>query len=297
MSAHKANPGDKKTGFLGIDPNAPLLNPAETGPLELVIPWVVEFRVVGTTDILKAHIEDEVLIGRNDPARGVKPEIDLDPFNGQDKGVSRRHALLYARDNRVLLRDEGSANGTFINGQALIARQDYRLHDGDRVRLGQLELQTHFVIKPTVNEQTVVGMNNLLTVPRIGSGQRILLLDDDVYVLRVIRYVLHNAGFVVIETQSAADAIREIDEALPDILILELLLAETSGLDIIRYVRQKPDGKTLPIMAITTAVAGFKMDEALRQGVDVYLGKPVAVDELLSGVMNMLSSGHGRQEG
>lgn len=285
------NPKEKKTGYLGMGPgDLSPLSPIETGPLESIIPWVVEFRIVGTTEILKAHLQESILIGRSDPVRGIKPEIDLDPFGGQDKGVSRRHAIVTARDNRVIVQDEGSANGTFINNQPLIPRQAYRLRDGDKLRLGQLELQTHFVIKPSVNEQTMVGMNNTVQVPIVGKGERVLLLDDDEYVLRVISHVLEVAGFQVILTRSTADAIASIDAMLPDMMILELLLSETSGLDVMRYLRNKAGKRHIPIMAIAGVTGGYQMGQALQEGVDVYLGKPVAVDELMEGITKMLNS-------
>jgi CheY-like chemotaxis protein len=289
------NPRDKKTGYLGLDRDMPSPPPAETGPLESIIPWVVEFRIVGTTEILKAHLQDTIMLGRSDAVRGVRPDIDLDPFGGQEKGVSRRHAIILAKDNRVIVQDEGSANGTFINNQPLVPRQPYRLRDGDKLRLGQLELQTHFVIKPSINEQTLVGAN-MMQIPRIGNGERVLLLDDDEFVLRVISNVLERAGFTAALTRSSADAIGSIDEELPDIMILELLMSETTGLDVIRYLRGKAGDRHVPIMAITSATGGYRMGQALQEGVDMYLGKPVAVDELLTGISTMLNTLPGKKE-
>jgi CheY-like chemotaxis protein len=288
------NPRDKKTGYLGLDRDMAPPPPPETGSLESIIPWVVEFRIVGTTEILKAHLQDAIMLGRSDPVRAVKPDIDLDPFGGQEKGVSRRHAIILAKDNRVIVQDEGSANGTYINNQPLVPRQPFRLRDGDKLRLGQLELQTHFVIKPSINEQTLVGAH--VQIPRIGSGERVLLLDDDEFVLRVISNVLERAGFTPALTRNSADAIGSIDDTLPDIMILELLLSETSGLDVIRYLRSKAGERHVPIMAITSATGGYRMGQALQEGVDMYLGKPVAVDELLTGISTMLNTLPGKKE-
>src|SRR5688572_16435739 len=96
------NPRDKKTGYLGLDRDMAAPPPPETGSLEEIIPWVVEFRIVGTTEILKAHLQDTIMLGRSDPVPAVKPDIDLAPFGGQEKGVSRRHAIILAKDNRVI---------------------------------------------------------------------------------------------------------------------------------------------------------------------------------------------------
>ena len=83
----------------------------------------------------------ELSLGQFVIGRAAECQLSLD-----DPLVSRRHALMLARDNRVTIQDLGSANGTFINGRVLEPKTEYRVHDRDRLRLGRLELQIHFVI-------------------------------------------------------------------------------------------------------------------------------------------------------
>src|SRR3954464_4239006 len=111
----------------------PTPNRRKTGPLDHIVPWVLEFRILGTADILKTDLTAPVLIGRMDPHKGIYPQINLDPFGGQTKGVSRRHARIYAQESRVILQDEGSANGTYLNGEKLGSLTPVRLRDGDRI--------------------------------------------------------------------------------------------------------------------------------------------------------------------
>src|SRR5262249_40585611 len=73
---------------------------ATTGPLDEVIPWVIEFRVVGTAFTIQAQVHEAMIIGRSDPQRGITPSVDLEPHGARTGGVSRQHAVVMVSDNR-----------------------------------------------------------------------------------------------------------------------------------------------------------------------------------------------------
>jgi FHA domain len=83
---------------------------------------------------------DEIWIGRKDPKTGLSPEVDLGDI-GTQEGVSRRHAKIMRRDGALHVVDNNSSNGTFLNGQKLVAQQPRVLRDGDDIRLGKLVLR------------------------------------------------------------------------------------------------------------------------------------------------------------
>jgi hypothetical protein len=86
----------------------------------------------------------EIMLGRIDPETGEAPDYDLTPFGASQKGVSRRHAMVVRRDNNLNIVDLGTPNGTYLNGQRLVANQPRVLRDGDEVRLGYLVLRITF---------------------------------------------------------------------------------------------------------------------------------------------------------
>lgn len=87
---------------------------------------------------------DEIVIGRVDPDSGVAPAIDLTDSEALEKGVSRRHAAIVRRDGSLHIMDLATPNGTYLNGQKLVAKQPRVLRDGDEIRLGHLVLQVTF---------------------------------------------------------------------------------------------------------------------------------------------------------
>jgi hypothetical protein len=84
------------------------------------------------------------VFGRADASSPQKPDIDLTPYGALEKGVSRIHAAIYRSDDTLTLVDMGSANGTHLNGQRLIADQPRILRDGDEIRLGKLIAHVYF---------------------------------------------------------------------------------------------------------------------------------------------------------
>jgi EAL domain-containing protein (putative c-di-GMP-specific phosphodiesterase class I) len=91
----------------------------------------------GTT--IYALADGLVMVGRGDPEASPRPDIDLAPFD-TERIVSRRHAQLECRDGMVTVRDLGSSNGTFVDGEPLPADVPRPLRDQQRVRFGHLTL-------------------------------------------------------------------------------------------------------------------------------------------------------------
>lgn len=80
-------------------------------------------------------------VGRADPEAGFAPEVDLTEFGGQDRGVSRRHAILQWVEGGYVITDQNSSNGTWLNGVRLVTGYAYQLPPGANVRFGGLLVQ------------------------------------------------------------------------------------------------------------------------------------------------------------
>ena len=245
-----------------------------------IVPWVIEFRIVGTPDIIRAPVSELLLFGRADENHDIRPQIDLGEYRGQKLGVSRKHALMIARDNRVTIEDLGSANGTYINGQKLQARYPHRVREGDILQLGNLKLQVHFVIKPSVTDSTMHGLGNDVMIPRVGRGQNLLILDDNKDVCRVLSFIGKRSGFEPVIVHTMQEAINAVDTHRADAVIVETMLQEGNGLDFIQYIRQQV-GKSVPIIAIGNDSSGYREGQAYQRGADMFIAKPVAVDVLI----------------
>jgi len=85
--------------------------------------------------------DNEITIGRVDPHRGIRPDIDLSKFDPASR-ISRRHARVTARGSQFYIEDLGSANGTIINGRTRLKPQEpYPLVNGDVLKIGETTLK------------------------------------------------------------------------------------------------------------------------------------------------------------
>lgn len=72
------------------------------------------------------------------------PDIDLTRYKAYDKGVSRLHAILRRVNNKIVVMDLGSSNGTYVNGNRLSPQVEHVLTHGDAIHLGKLKIQILF---------------------------------------------------------------------------------------------------------------------------------------------------------
>ncbi len=85
---------------------------------------------------VKMPIENELIIGRADPASGFRPHLDLTDKGGLEKGVSRKHLRLFRQGRKIFAEDLGSSNGSFINNRPLEPFVPEPISSGDEIRLG-----------------------------------------------------------------------------------------------------------------------------------------------------------------
>jgi CheY-like chemotaxis protein len=193
-------------------------------------------------------------------------------------GVSRNHAVIMAKDNSLVIQDNGSANGTRLNGYSLTRNQPYRLRHGDELTFGQLTVQVLFAVVPLVKAQRPEDT----VIPAIGKGQNVLIVEDDTDVASVFGMILEQAGFHVTVVHSGVAALSSMDKETPNAVVLDLMLPDMDGLDLATYIRKKEtNGTHIPVVVVSGATGGFQMHKALEAGVDLFLGKPVGVDEPL----------------
>lgn len=85
--------------------------------------------------------QESIFIGRKAEPQN---DLDLEPYRGKSLGVSRHHAEIIYKDGYYLVRDLGSANGTWINNQQIEPDRLEMLHNGDLLRIGYFPITVRF---------------------------------------------------------------------------------------------------------------------------------------------------------
>ncbi len=120
-------------------------------------------------------------------------------------------------------------------------------------------------------------------------GNRILVVDDEVQIVRVLRGYLEKAGFGVLTAYDGREALRIARQERPDLMILDLMLPGMDGLDVCRELRKEMN---LPIIMLTARVEETDRLIGLELGADDYVTKPFSPREVVARVRAVLRRTH-----
>jgi len=112
------------------------------------------------------------------------------------------------------------------------------------------------------------------------SMTRILVVDDEPPIRRLLRTSLASQGFQIVEAATGSEALDEVEQAAPDLIVLDLGLPDMQGQEVIRLLREQ--GSSVPIVVLSSRTDETGKVEALDLGADDYVTKPFGTDELLA---------------
>ena len=121
-------------------------------------------------------------------------------------------------------------------------------------------------------------------------GGRVLLIEDEPNIIEAIRFILSRDGWAVDVHSDGATAIEAVAARGPDLVILDVMLPNRSGYDILADLRAKPDTETLPVLMLTARGQTKDREMAERFGASRFMTKPFSNSEVLSSVREL--AGH-----
>ncbi len=119
-------------------------------------------------------------------------------------------------------------------------------------------------------------------------AQRILVVDDDPQIVRLLKSYLEKAGFSVLTALDGAEAQRVIRRERPDLVVLDLMLPERDGWEITRWLRADAQLTPTPVLMLTARVEDTDKILGLELGADDYLAKPFNPREVVARVRAIL---------
>jgi two-component system phosphate regulon response regulator PhoB len=116
----------------------------------------------------------------------------------------------------------------------------------------------------------------------------ILLVEDEKSIVTLIKYNLEKEGFKVFCSETGEDALKIIKEKIPDLVILDWMLPDTSGIDICRQIKIDKKLKNIPVLILTAKGEPDDKIKGLEVGADDYVTKPFNNKELLLRVKSLI---------
>jgi DNA-binding response OmpR family regulator len=111
------------------------------------------------------------------------------------------------------------------------------------------------------------------------TEKSVLVVDDDKSILRTFSRILQRAGFLTETAENGKEALRKIQVRTYDIALIDVILGDSNGLDLLPKIEETSPNTVKIIM--TGADSGEKRTEACKNGADAYLTKPVSPEILL----------------
>ena len=116
----------------------------------------------------------------------------------------------------------------------------------------------------------------------------IYIVEDDENIREIETIALKNSNYMVSAFEKAKDFYKKLDDIIPDLVLLDVMLPDESGYDIVKKLRKNSATKRLPIIMVTAKTAEMDMIKGLDDGADDYIRKPFSIMELITRVKALL---------
>ena len=116
----------------------------------------------------------------------------------------------------------------------------------------------------------------------------ILIADDEPNQLELMAYNLKKADFVIHQAENGEEALEKVEELSPDLVILDWMMPNMSGIEVCRILRSKDETKKIPIIILSARSEDVDKSLGLDTGADDYISKPFSPIELISRVKALL---------
>ena len=125
------------------------------------------------------------------------------------------------------------------------------------------------------------------------NGKRILLVEDERPIREMVTFALSQDGYLIDEAEDSTSAEIRMAEHLPDLILLDWMLPNVSGLELLRRWKRNESTQEIPVIMLTARVEERDKVDGLNSGADDYITKPFSVKELSARIRAVLRRGSG----
>ena len=116
----------------------------------------------------------------------------------------------------------------------------------------------------------------------------VMIIEDEADAAELFSEMMRINGFRVIKMFSSAPAIPMIAQEKPDVILLDIMMPDISGLEVLRYIRREPDLSSIPVIILSAKSMPGDIKIGLEAGASMYLTKPVGFQDLKNAVEQVL---------
>ncbi len=124
----------------------------------------------------------------------------------------------------------------------------------------------------------------------------IYIVEDDKNIREIETFALRNSGYQIKDFECAAEFYAKLEEKLPNLILLDVMLPDEDGLNIVKKIRSNPESRRIPVIMVTAKTTELDKVKGLDMGADDYITKPFGVMELISRVKALLRRCEGAED-
>ena len=119
--------------------------------------------------------------------------------------------------------------------------------------------------------------------------QSILVVDDEPNIVLSLEFLIKQAGYEVRVARDGEAALQAMEEQLPDLVLLDVMMPKRDGFDVCETIRANPAWKDIPIIMLTAKGRDVEREKGLALGADAYITKPFSTREAMERIKQFLS--------
>lgn len=123
------------------------------------------------------------------------------------------------------------------------------------------------------------------------TPQKILIADDEVYMLRLLEMTFKKGGYAVVSCRDGQEALAQAASASPQLIVLDVMMPGLDGLGALRQLKGNPATRDIPVVVLSAKGHALTKVEAELAGAVLFLAKPFSPNQLLSEAQRILAAG------
>ena len=127
--------------------------------------------------------------------------------------------------------------------------------------------------------------------------RKILVVDDERHIVRLIQVNLERQGYNVVTAHDGKEALEKVASEKPDLVVLDVMMPYMDGFEVLRNLRRDPATAELPVIMLTAKAQDQDVLRGWQEGVDMYLTKPFNPQELITFVKRIFRSRETGEDG
>ena len=124
-------------------------------------------------------------------------------------------------------------------------------------------------------------------------SKTILIADDEPNIVAAIEFLLKQRGYEVHTAADGSEALQAIERIVPDLIVLDVMMPQTSGYEVCQAIRSRPDWRHIKVVMLSAKGRDAEVNKGMAMGADLYVTKPFSTRDLMAKIETLLAGGAG----